>query len=357
MQYALTGATGFIGQRLAHLLRAQGHAVRALVRERVRAQALENAGCELVEGDLDSVDALATLCAGAERVVHAAGAVRGACAEDFEAVNVRGTQQLIAALAAETAERQSGHPPQLLLLSSLAAREPGLSWYAQSKAAAERLLLDVEQTFSWVILRPPAVYGPGDRELLPLFRSMRRGIAPLPGSAMARVSLLHVDDLLGAIIACLDSPRCAGQVLSLHDGQHDGQHGGYSWREIAGIAGSTWGRRVRLLPVPRRVLDIAATLNIAQARRSGRAPMLTPAKLRELRHPDWSTSNELISRLSGWQPQWPLAAGLAALSLEPDATAAAGAIPSAATGGAGGAGGTSGTSGTDEAGATRRPAG
>lgn len=355
MQYALTGATGFIGQRLAHLLRAQGHAVRALVRERARAQALEQAGCELVEGDLDSADALAALCAGAERVVHAAGAVRGACAEDFEAVNVRGTQHLIAALAAEAAAGRADagraeNIPQLLLLSSLAAREPGLSWYAQSKAAAERLLLDAEQPFSWVILRPPAVYGPGDRELLPLFRSMRRGIAPLPGSAMARVSLLHVDDLLDAIIACLDAPRCAGQLLSLHDGQH----GGYSWREIAGIAGSTWGRRVRLLPVPRRVLDIAATLNIAQARRSGRAPMLTPAKLRELRHPDWSTSNELISRLSGWQPQWPLAAGLAALSLAPDATAAAGAIPSAATGRAGGAGG---VSGTDEAGATRRPAG
>jgi nucleoside-diphosphate-sugar epimerase len=120
-----------------------------------------------------------------------------------------------------------------------------------------------------------------------------------------------VEDLLSAILASLEQPRCAGQVLSLHDGRE----GGYSWREIAAIAGSVWGRRVRLLPVPRRLLDIVATLNLAQARRSGRAPMLTPAKLRELRHTDWSTSNEPISRLAQWQPQWTLAAGLAALPL------------------------------------------
>lgn len=273
--------------------------MRALVRNPQAAQLLDKSGVTLVQGDLDDDAALAELVAGADAVVHGAGAVRGACQADFDAVNVRGSSNLLRAVAAKAPHAR------FLLLSSLTAREPQLSWYGQSKAGSEKLLADYPG-LDWVVLRPPAVYGPGDKEMLPVFRAMARGLATVPGSPEARASLIHVCDLVAAIIACLRSGKCRAQTLYLHDGKA----GGYTWREMADIAGQVWQRRVRLWRVPRWLLDALARINLALARRTGRAPMLTPAKLRELRHPDWSVDNDRISALTGWQPAIKLRQGL-----------------------------------------------
>ena len=139
-----------------------------------RAQHLASQGVSLVEGDLDDNAALQQLVSGAAAVIHAAGAVRGSSQQDFDHINVTGTAHLLAAITAQA------EPPRLLLLSSLAAREPGLSWYAASKRAGEALL-GSHPDLDWLVLRPPAVYGPGDREMLPVFEAMARGIAPVPG--------------------------------------------------------------------------------------------------------------------------------------------------------------------------------
>ena len=95
-------------------------------------------------------------------------------------------------------------PPRLLLLSSLAAREPELSWYAASKRGGEELL-KTHTGLDWIVLRPPAVYGPGDKEMLPVFRAMSRGIAPVPGETTSRISLVHVNDLVMAVIALVSA--------------------------------------------------------------------------------------------------------------------------------------------------------
>jgi nucleoside-diphosphate-sugar epimerase len=269
------------------------------VRNPPAAQHLATFGVSLVKGDLNDTAALDALVANATAVVHGAGAVRGACQADFDAVNVSGTENLLRAVAANAPDAR------LLLLSSLTAREPQLSWYGQSKADSEKLLADYP-ALDWVVLRPPAVYGPGDKEMLPVFQAMARGLATVPGSPDARASLIHVCDLVEAIIACLRSQQCRAQTLYLHDGQD----GGYNWREMADIAGQVWQRRVRLWRVPRWLLDAVAKVNLALARRTGRAPMLTPAKLRELRHPDWTVDNDRISALTGWQPVIKLRQGL-----------------------------------------------
>ncbi|MBP6683489.1 MAG: hypothetical protein KA159_09235, partial [Halioglobus sp.] len=158
----------------------------------------------------------------------------------------------------------------------------------------------------WVILRPPAVYGPGDQEMLPVFRAMARGIAPVPGNAGARISLVHVADLVAACLACLETAATRGQTLT----PCDGRAGGYDWREMADLAATVWSRRVRLWQVPRWLLDGVAWINLRSARLTGRAPMLTPPKLRELRHRDWVTDNTAITRVTGWRPEIDLRRGL-----------------------------------------------
>jgi nucleoside-diphosphate-sugar epimerase len=273
------------------------------VRDPHKAHPLAELGVTLVEGDLNNPSALHQLVSDSDIVIHGAGAVRGSSLQAFEQVNVAGTAALLAAVKSQT--RQS----RLLLLSSLAAREPGLSWYAHSKRDGEKLL-EPEASLDWLILRPPPVYGPGDKEMLPIFQWMGRGIAFVPGSTEARTSLIHINDLVDAIIACLNAKDTTQRTLTLCDGKCDG----YSWRELADIAGTVYGRRVRLWRVPPWLLNSVARLNITIAGVTGGAPMLTPPKLRELRHHDWVVDNAAITAACGWTPSIGLKDGLQQLT-------------------------------------------
>ncbi len=282
----------------------QGYQVRALVRNPENAAHLASLGVTLIEGDLANSAALEKLLANCAAVIHAAGAVRGNSQADFDAVNVAGTASVLRAIRAQA------RPPRLLLLSSIVAREPHLSWYSHSKREGEKLLEQCAD-LDWIVLRPPAVYGPGDKEMLPIFQLMQRGIAVVPGSPEVRMSLIYVSDLVEAIIACLQSPAASRQTLTLGDGRPNG----YNWHDMADIAAQHWSRRVRLFRVPRWLLNAVAALNSALAGITGNAPILTPPKLRELRHHDWVADNSAITAATGWTPTVVLSKGLEQLKL------------------------------------------
>jgi nucleoside-diphosphate-sugar epimerase len=297
---AVTGATGFIGRTISMRLVAAGYRVRALARSPGKAAVLQAAGVTCMAGSLEDDASLRALVDGACAVIHCAGAVRGATQQQFDRVNVAGVRRLLRAL-----ERRDG-TPRLLSLSSLAAREPRLSYYAASKRGGEQVLINEARRTAWVALRPPAVYGPGDRELLPLFRAMARGFAPLPGNAEARFSMLFVDDLAGAVLAWLRCDRVANGVYPLDDGRA----GGYDWREVAEIVERLCRRPVRLVRIPAWLPAVPAWLNMHAARLFGYAPMLTPQKLRELRHADWVCDSAALTGAIGWEPRVQLEEGL-----------------------------------------------
>ncbi len=165
---ALTGASGFIGARLAARLAEKGYRVKALRHRAALPEPASDSRPEVVPGGLGDDAALARLCAGADAVVHCAALVRARRAREFQRVNAEGVARLARAAAG------AGSRPSVLLLSSLAAREPGLSAYAASKRAGERALAEQGSGLEWTVFRPPAVYGPGDRELLSVFRWVRR---------------------------------------------------------------------------------------------------------------------------------------------------------------------------------------
>lgn len=287
---AVTGATGFIGGALVRHLDAAGFRVRALVRPGSSGTSLPPA-VERVQGSLEDVESLHRLMGGAAAVVHCAGRVRGAAAADFLRANAEGTARL-----GEVAARQQ-RVPRVVFVSSLAARRPDLSSYAASKRRAEEALAGA--TGAWTILRPPAVYGPGDRELGRLLRWMGRGIAPVLAPAGARFSLLYVEDLAGAIVRLLVGEPGTGRVFELHDGRP----GGYRWADVV-AAVARWRRAgVFRLRVPPAVLRVAARLNLLAVPAWRRAPMLTPGKVRELLHPDWVCDNAALTGSTGWTPR------------------------------------------------------
>lgn len=299
---AVTGASGFVGQALvAHLL-ACGRPVRALVHQ--QALAISHPDLVTVTGGLSDAAALGDLMDGAGSIIHLAGRVRGRDDADFMPVNAEGVAR-VASVA-----RESSSVACFVLVSSLAAREPRLSPYAASKRAGEAMLAEVAEgsELRCAVLRPPAIYGPGDKELLPLLQLMARGVVPMPGVVGARASLLHVNDLAHAAVKLLDSP--AQGTYELHDG-HDA---GYSWEEIATIVESVAGRgRGWHLKLPEGVLRSVVAINLLAARLFGYLPMMTPGKINELRHPDWVCDNTEITLATGWQPNISLQDGLSPL--------------------------------------------
>ena len=293
---ALTGATGFIGSSLLQTLTASGLSVRALVRRpgALRAQP----GLELIQGDLDCPASLGRLVKDCDAVVHLAGAIAGRRYIDFARINAAGTARLVGAM-----ERfQPG--ARLILVSSLAAREPQLSHYAASKRAAETLV--ESSALDWLILRPPAVYGPEDPALAPLWAMLARGVLLRAGPPEARFSLLHVDDLRRAILQLLEIPTLGGATQCLDDGKP----GGYCWAEVAETAAAVRGRTVKMLPLPGPVLHTAARVNLMLSRLRTSPPVLNPGKVRELTHIDWVCDSKLACVLQPWSPQRTLESAL-----------------------------------------------
>lgn len=297
---ALTGVTGFIGNHVAHRLINAGWRIRALVRPSAKRRLSKNSSLEYLTGSLQDLNNLKRLVKNVSAVVHCAGAVRGLTQAQFDAVNVDGLGHLVHAAASQQV------PPRFLLLSSLAAREPHLSHYALSKRKGEAVLAKQAKTMEWTALRPPAVYGPGDRELLPLLRWMSRGIALLLGSKEARVSLLYVDDLAAAVEQWLNNTPCPQGVFELHDGHL----GGYRWPEVADTVSQVCARHVRHIHLTATPLRLLAILSMAVGRLGGPLPMLTLGKVREIRHYDWVCDNAAITAAIGWEPRVSLAEGL-----------------------------------------------
>ena len=297
---ALTGATGFIGSVIARKLVQEGWCVRALIRSPLSSARLADTTVQWVQGTFEDLDSLERLVGDADVVVHCAGAVRGITEADFYQANV----EAVARLAHLAASRKPA--PRFLLISSLAAREPDVSPYAASKRMGEIALSKVADRLTWTALRPPAVYGPGDREMLPLFRLMLRGIAPVVGRKGARFSMLYVDDLADAVVKWLASDSRENRVFELDDGHP----GGYSWCEIVETVERLRGKGVFRVRVPEPVLNLAAKLNTMAASVIGYRPMLTLGKVRELRHPDWVCDNSMFCRVTNWAPTVRLEEGL-----------------------------------------------
>ncbi len=299
---ALTGSTGFIGAALLRKLIRTGWKVRALYRNafsRSRPATGEGA-IEWIRGCLEDSESLIRLVQGVEAVVHCAGVIRGATADEFRKVNVEGVERL-----AEAA-RCMPPRPRFLLMSSLAARNPHLSDYAASKHDGEDALRSAAGGMAWTALRPPAVYGPGDRETLPLVRCMQWGFSPVLGPRDARFSVLFVEDLADAVCRLLESTLGSGVPFEIHDGQT----GGYTWEALIQTVARIIRKPVRQVRVPTVVMRVAARGNLRLSRAFGYAPMLTPGKVRELTHPNWVCNDAALRRATGWEPRFHLEAGM-----------------------------------------------
>ncbi len=294
---ALTGATGFVGSHVLNAALDAGWRVRALARDPSRLP--DHPLLEPLRGSLEDDDALARLVTGADTVLHVAGLVAAAREADFHRINAEAAGRL-----AETAARAGIR--RFVHVSSLAAREPHLSPYAASKRASEAAVTGAAGArMSVAVLRPPAVYGPGDRATLGLFDQLTRPVTLLPGRRDMRVSLIHVRDLASALLHLAASEDIDGEVLEMDDGTPQG----YTWEDMARIAGDVLRRPVRMVLLPRTLVRLAGFGADLVSTLTGRAFMLSAAKARELYHPDWVARPPTLAERTDWTPRIRFAEG------------------------------------------------
>lgn len=291
MRLAVTGGTGFVGQALLDLALAQGHEINALARKPQKPRG----NVEWMAGDLADSGALARLARDADAVIHVAGVVNARDREGFEQGNVVGTLNLLEAM------KEAGNQ-RLVCVSSLSAREPGLSDYGGSKARAEKLVK--ASGLDWTIVRPPAIYGPRDTDLLELFKVSRFGFVPMPKEG--RTSVIHVDDLARLLLALV---RGGEQVTGRTFEPDDGRMNGWSHYELARAIGWAMGGRPRVIGLSPRTMQRAARADRFVRRSRAR---LTPDRAAYFSHPDWVVSHGARPPLDLWQPQIETREGLKA---------------------------------------------
>lgn len=318
MRIFLTGATGFIGTRLAGRLAAHqgglGHEVRALVRQEASGSQLD-ARVKRVRGRLDDPEFLRAMLEGTDAVIHLAGVTKAFTAQGFFRVN-----EGLAATLAESFDRHAPEHAVLLSVSSQAAGGPcatlpGLresdqpapvSQYGMSKLLGERAVLALSPRRRVGVARPPIVYGPGDLAPLPLYRGMASGLLLASGDPGQRFSIVHVDDLVDGLVLLLDAlaQGRAGGVFHFAGPQS------FDWEEYAAAFGAALGReRVRVLRAPRPLVLAAAWAGALLGCLGLPSSHLTPDKAREAAAPGWLLDWSKAARELGYAPKIALAAG------------------------------------------------
>ncbi|PIE24389.1 MAG: hypothetical protein CSA62_03675 [Planctomycetota bacterium] len=281
----VTGATGFVGTNLCRTLEERGLDYLALVRSPEKAVERGLASERLLQGDLSGK--LPALPEGLNLVVHLAGLLHALDPQEMLRVNEAGTQKLVERV------REQAPAAKWIQVSSLAAAGPSadggqsglppdlcrpVSRYGESKLAAEKVV--AASGLPFVTLRPGIVYGPWDSDVLTLFRSCAKGIALLAGPSV-RYSLVHVDDLVAAVLAALERSDFAGQYLPI---AHEEPLGDAEWMRLIGRA---VGRKIRILRLPLFAAKLTAELAELWGRMRGKAPVFGRDKYREMRAGSW----------------------------------------------------------------------
>lgn len=308
----LTGATGFIGSHLAERLLREGLRLSLWVRRRNDFIAsLERAGAEVFHGDPGDEHVLAAAQRGVDLVVHCAGTARALDRRGYFTTNVDLTRRILRSLQA---------PQKMVYISSQAAAGPSdgdapldeygeprpISHYGRSKLEAEEWVRRWGEAnrSGYVILRPSIVYGPRERDLYHLFKWIRRGVLPYMGGGRQRISLVHVGDLVDAVMAAVERAP-PGQTYFVTGREHCSVKTlGFTIREALGK------ERVVDLNIPEWVFDGLARILDAMSLVTKAPALLSRQKTLEMRQPAWLCSNRKIREALGWEPRYSLRRGI-----------------------------------------------
>jgi len=292
-----------VGGHLVEVLLADGQDVRCLLRQSSDTRWLEGLPVDRVTGGLEDIETLAAAAYGVDTVYHLAAVTKAPDSETYYRVNAAGTARL-----AELCRRRTT-PPRFVYVSSTAAVGPGkpgeavceedkcnpVTDYGRSKLEGERELIKRADVLPFVIVRPPAVYGPRDRDMFIFFQLVNRGITPVLTGPERTLSVVYVKDLVRGIVLAAKS---AGNGETFHIA-HDVP---VTWETFAGAVAGALGKNPVKVPIPPAVLWGAAALNEAGHRLLGKATIFNRQKVREMRQTSWVCDTSKSMERLGYRP-------------------------------------------------------
>ena len=301
----VTGATGFVGSHIAQVFVEAGYQVRCGVRASSNTGWLGDLAVELTPLDLTHPKDLPRAVEDVDVIVHAAGVTRAKRTGDYQQINARGTQKLAAASAKAGVRR-------FVLISSLAARGPDAltkdghdrpaSSYGRSKLEAETHLRSLSEQIETVVLRPAAIYGPRDIDLLPLFKMANSGWLLLP-SHPGLLQPVYVADVAQAALAAARKTAGFGPFPIAEADR-------YAWHEVAGGLRRALGRPVRTIRLPAAVFELAGRTAEWAAKLRGSAPIFDERRAEDLAVYTWTCEPSGAEQALGWRTEVSLFEGL-----------------------------------------------
>ena len=308
LRVLVTGGSGFLGSHIAEQLAEAGHEVVALVRKSSSQKFLATLpNVSLVYGAVEDASAVEDAARGVDAVIHAAGLVKARNPVEFEAINVEGTKNLLAA-----AKKNAPGLKRFVFVSSLAAvgpshdgvpvtldREPRpVTHYGRSKLRAEQAVLAAKDELPVTVIRPPMIYGPRDNETFAFFQTVSRRVLPYLGDGKNTLSIVYAADAASACVRAIFADVPSGSLYFVEDGKV------YVWREMLAELEKVLERRAFVrVPIPFFVLRGAAVASEGYGRIRGKAMMLTRDKLNELSAPHWVCDSQKTRSDLGWTPR------------------------------------------------------
>ncbi len=309
----VTGGTGFVGSHLVEKLLELGKHVVCLVRSDPKW--LDGYNVEIVKGGLER-DVLYEAVTSADYVYHVAAQTRGKTWQEFHSANVQGARNLLEAVATNP----NAQPRNILITSSLAVvgdatsgiatEETPLapvSMYGRSKVEMEEMVWEIasENGLPVVVVRPPSVYGPREKDIFTFFQTASKGFGPFIGHGRdPEISLVYVSDLVDGMIAAAETPGTAGGTYFL------GPSSQSSWREIIQATELALGRKVRSISVPEFLVQPIGFLSEAAGKLTGKYPPLNIEKAREIVHACKMCSSAKAASDFGYAPSTDIEQGV-----------------------------------------------